>query len=101
MASIANACLVNTMTLPIRVPVSCTVQISARSAIDGHVETKPAIFNVPVGGLTQKFNTTPFGSAFRCIDRVDITLLSVTLPLGESLTSVAFDDFKYVAYVKE
>ena len=101
MKSIRNACISNTQGAAVAVPFSCTVQFSARSALTGQVQTKPAIYNPPLGSLTQPFNTTTFPSSFTCIDRVDITLLSATLPGDSATLAVVFDDFSYVAYVKQ
>lgn len=100
MRSIRNACLLNTMARPVAVPLTCTVQFSARSAITGQVFTKPAVFNPPPG-ITAEYNTTTFPDTFKCVDRVDITLLSAAIP-GDALTvSVVFDNFDYVARVTQ
>lgn len=99
--SIRNACILNTMFTNERVPVSCTIQFSVRSAETGQVQTQPAIYNPALLALNTAFNTTTFPPTFKCIDRVDVTLISVALPEGETLSSVALDDVSYVAWIKK
>lgn len=101
MKSIRNACFTNTQGTGINIPVSCTLQFSARSAVTGQVQVKPAIYNPPLGSLTQPFNTTTFPDSFKCIDRVDITLISIAVPLEGVLAGAVLDDFSYVAHVKQ
>lgn len=98
--SIRNACQANTGAGGVNVPVTCTVQFSARSALNGQVFTKLAIYNPPPLSLTEPFNTTTFPSNFKCIDRVDITLISAAIPPNGVVIGTAFDDFSYTAYVK-
>lgn len=100
MKSIRNGCFVASQVGVAVVPVSCTIQLSARSALTGRVETKPAIYNPR--SLTEPFNTTTFPAPFfSCIDRVDVALISAALPGDKLITAAAFDDLSYVAYVKE
>lgn len=101
MKSIGLGCFANTQVAGVGVPVSCTVQFSARSKNTGKTQTKPAIYNPPLGSLTEPFNTTTFPDSFKCIDRVDITLISATLPGGGATVGVALDEFAHVAYVKK
>lgn len=101
MKSIRNACVVNTQVAVVGIPLSCAVQFSARSALTGQVQVKPAIYNPPLGSLTQPFNTTDFPSSSKCIDRVDITLISAALSGDVATVAVLLDDFSYVAYVKQ
>lgn len=78
--------------------MSCTIQLSARSAITGEVHTKPAVYDPK--SPTTPFALTVFPETFKCIDRVDITLISAAVPGGGVTVAAVFDDFKYVAYVK-
>lgn len=73
----------------------------ARSAIDGHVQSKSAVFFTPPADVGLPFHTITFGEAFRCIDRVDITPIDVTVPGTQPLASVAFDNFDGVAHAKK
>ena len=46
--------------------------------------------------------TTTFATQdFRCLDRVDVTLISAVLPAPGATVLQAFDDITYIAHVKQ